>query len=221
MTEAEWLVSADAAAMGAVLARRKRASDRVLRLYMAAFWGWQAHRLEAPADQDRLLQRAAWIADWADTGTVPAEASARTTFVFYNRDARAGFLSTVRAPRQWANGAPAVERAVWALREVFGNPFATRRKRKGDPRRGWMFDPSWRTATVGTLARQMYESGNFSAMPILADALQDAGCDNADILHHCRDKTDPHPAPAGRLPAHQPGEHVRGCWVLDLILEKQ
>jgi hypothetical protein len=39
-------------------------------------------------------------------------------------------------------------------------------------------------------------------MPILADALEDAGCDNADILNHCR----------------QPGEHVRGCWVVDLVL---
>jgi hypothetical protein len=41
-------------------------------------------------------------------------------------------------------------------------------------------------------------------MPILADALEDAGCDNADILSHCR----------------QPGAHVRGCWVVDLVLGK-
>ena len=54
------------------------------------------------------------------------------------------------------------------------------------------------------LAKQMYELWNFSAMPILADALQDAGCHNADILDHCRG----------------PGPHVRGCWVVDLILSK-
>jgi hypothetical protein len=67
------------------------------------------------------------------------------------------------------------------------------------------FSPSWRTDTVTALARQMCESRDFSALPILADALQDAGCDNAEILDHCRD----------------PGPHVRGCWVVDLVLGKE
>lgn len=67
------------------------------------------------------------------------------------------------------------------------------------------FSPSWHTDTALTLARQMYESREFSAMPILADALQDAGCENADILAHCRG----------------PGPHVRGCWVVDLVLGKE
>ena len=64
--------------------------------------------------------------------------------------------------------------------------------------------PAWRTDTALSLARQMYESRDFSAMPILADALQDAGCDSDDILNHCRG----------------PGPHVRGCWVVDLVLGK-
>lgn len=63
---------------------------------------------------------------------------------------------------------------------------------------------SWLTSDVLALARQMYESRDFSAMPILADALQDAGCDNPDVLNHCR----------------EPGVHVRGCWVVDLVLGK-
>jgi hypothetical protein len=50
----------------------------------------------------------------------------------------------------------------------------------------------------------MYESRDFSAMPILADALQDAGCESTTILDHCR----------------EPGPHVRGCWVVDLVLRK-
>jgi hypothetical protein len=62
------------------------------------------------------------------------------------------------------------------LRDVFGNPF-----------RPVAFNPEWRTDTAVTLARTMYESRDFNAMPILADALQDAGCDNADVLDHCRD----------------------------------
>lgn len=65
--------------------------------------------------------------------------------------------------------------------------------------------PSWLSSTVLILAQQMYESRDFSAMPILADALQDTGCDSADILSHCRG----------------PGPHVRGCWVVDLVLGKE
>ncbi len=53
------------------------------------------------------------------------------------------------------------------VRDIFGNPF-----------RPVAFSPSWRTDTAVAVARQMYESRDFSAMPILADALQDAGCDN-------------------------------------------
>jgi hypothetical protein len=76
---------------------------------------------------------------------------------------------------------------------VFGNPF-----------RPAAIDPAWQTTTVITLARQMYEARDFSAMPILADALQDAGCENADVLDHCRGG----------------GPHTCGCWVLDLLLGK-
>jgi hypothetical protein len=66
-------------------------------------------------------------------------------------------------------------------------------------------DLKWRTDIVLSLASQMYDLREFSAMPILADTLQDAGCDNTDILDHCRG----------------PGQHVRGCWVVDLILGKK
>jgi hypothetical protein len=78
------------------------------------------------------------------------------------------------------------------LRELFGNPF-----------RPVVIESAWRTSTVVSLAREMYEAHEFSAMPILADALQDAGCDNEDVLHHCRDAA----------------THIRGCWVVDLILD--
>ena len=81
------------------------------------------------------------------------------------------------------------------LRDIFGNPF-----------RPVAFASDWRTDTAVAIAFLMYESRDFSAMPILADALQDAGCDSADVLDHCRD---PH------------GVHVRGCWVVDLVLGKE
>jgi hypothetical protein len=69
------------------------------------------------------------------------------------------------------------------------------------PFRPVTIDPCWLTSTVVSLARQMYESRDFSPIPILADALQDAGCDNDAILNHCRGE----------------GVHVRGCFVVDLV----
>jgi len=63
---------------------------------------------------------------------------------------------------------------------------------------------AWLTPAVVSTARSIYRDHAFDRMPILADALQDAGCTNDDILNHCR----------------QPGEHARGCWVVDLILGK-
>jgi hypothetical protein len=78
------------------------------------------------------------------------------------------------------------------LRDIFGNPFSHA-----------TFDPLLRTSTATAIAKQMYDTREFSAMPILADALEDAGCDSEDILNHCRE-------------AQQ--VHVRGCWVVDLVL---
>jgi hypothetical protein len=91
------------------------------------------------------------------------------------------------------------------LRDIFGNPF-----------RPVTLNPSWRTSAVVALATSIYEERAFDRMPILADALEDAGCDNADILAHCRD---PHLLESrGALPPRTP--HVRGCWVVDLVLGK-
>ena len=63
----------------------------------------------------------------------------------------------------------------------------------------------WRTPNVVSLAEAIYEQRAFDRLPILADALMDAGCDDADMLAHCQ---------AGGL-------HARGCWVVDLILGKE
>jgi hypothetical protein len=67
------------------------------------------------------------------------------------------------------------------------------------------FPDSWRTESAVSLARTAYNTRNFTLLPILADALEEAGCDHADILSHCRDPK---------------GTHARGCWVVDLVLNK-
>jgi hypothetical protein len=80
------------------------------------------------------------------------------------------------------------------VREIFGNPF-----------RPVAVDPSWTGRTVTGLARAIYKDRAFDRLPILADALEDAGCTVADILAHCRGG----------------GEHVRGCWVVDLLTGRE
>ena len=80
------------------------------------------------------------------------------------------------------------------LRDIFGNPF-----------RPVSLESNWLTIDSVSVARGIYDGRAFERMPILADALQDAGCDNEEILGHCRGD----------------GPHVKGCWVVDLVLGKQ
>jgi hypothetical protein len=79
------------------------------------------------------------------------------------------------------------------IRCIFGNPF-----------RPVAFAPEWRTPTAVALADAIYADRAFDRLPVLADALEEAGCDNLEVLAHCRG----------------PGPHARGCWVVDLILGK-
>jgi hypothetical protein len=91
---------------------------------------------------------------------------------------------------------PSVEQRVQAaiFKDIFGNPF-----------RPVTFDPRWRSEAAVSLARTAYDTRNFSLLPILADALEEAGCDHPDVLNHCRDRKQ---------------VHVRGCWVVDGVLGK-
>jgi len=98
---------------------------------------------------------------------------------------------------QWIKTGQDQDRLIceW-LRDLFGNPF---RLVSIDPR-----CVRWSDGTVVKLAQAVYEERAFDRLPILADALEEAGCTNQDIFGHCRSG----------------GEHVRGCWVVDLLLGK-
>lgn len=72
----------------------------------------------------------------------------------------------------------------------------------GNPFRPVAFDPSWKTPTAQAFAQGAYDGRDFSALPVLADVLEDAGCTDEQVLTHCRDG----------------GRHARGCWVLDAVL---
>jgi hypothetical protein len=83
------------------------------------------------------------------------------------------------------------------LHDIVGNPFHP-----------GTLDPSWREWNEGLIpkmAQAISAERTFDHLPILADALEEAGCTDTALLEHCRG----------------PGPHVRGCWVLDRILDKQ
>jgi hypothetical protein len=153
--------------------------------------------------EEELAEAAAGTtSDWTAAFACAEAASGESAFAAAEyASGNAAWAVADHGTPDWGNADPrhtqllTVEQALQTtlLRDIFGNPF-----------RPVAFDAARRTSTVVALAGQMYESRDHSAMPILADALQDAGCDN-DVLNHCRD-------------AKQ--VHVRGCWVVDLVLGK-
>jgi hypothetical protein len=92
-----------------------------------------------------------------------------------------------------------------AIRLREGEVAALLRDTAGNPFRPVSADPTGLTAAAVGLAQTIYADRAFDRLPILADALEEAGCDNADVLAHCRGG----------------GPHVRGCWVVDLVLGKR
>ncbi|QEL19234.1 SMI1/KNR4 family protein [Limnoglobus roseus] len=117
------------------------------------------------------------------------------------------FLQKVLEDLPGTGGEPHAARRLHCrlLRDVVLQPFrGTRGQRLSRKRRQAklsLLQREWQSATALGLAEGIYQDRAFDRMPILADALQDAGCENEDILSHCR----------------QPGEHIRGCWVVDLL----
>jgi hypothetical protein len=214
--EAEWLHGSDPEPM---LEDAHLASERKLRLFAAAccrrVWeqlGADARRavevaerhadgtaageeLDAarPAAGEPSDREAALVRSVTDRSVDAGDcASAAATF---HADSQTPRQDTPSEQEQWYE-AVSTESTAQAdlLRCVFGNPF-----------RPVVFDADWRTSTVVGIANQMYESGDFSSAPVLADAIQDAGCTSADVLDHLR----------------HGGQHARGCWVVDLVLGKE
>jgi hypothetical protein len=206
MTEAEWLACTEA--WQPLLYVRQYASVRRLRLVAAAYARWLqslpayandrpfADLIEEVADQpksrDELELRAyglpgsGWLLSHA-LGPDDTVGQAVSKLVWYAQ----GTEQELSQCRQ-----PAHARMIRTLREIFGNPFCATPVSSS-----WL---AWHGGAIPKMAQSIYDSRAFDRLPLLADALEDAGCDNADILSHCR----------------MPGEHVRGCWVVDLLLGK-
>lgn len=192
MTEAEWLECNRMKPMLAYL--QDKASERKLRLFACACvrqkWRWLNDRLresigvaENYADglvtQDTLRQ-----SHWATWAKAPSMSLHRACWLTFN---------SANATLEAAAVIPSPLRCL-LLRDMFGNPF-----RPTIINLVWL---TWHDGLLVSMAQKMYNDRDFLDMPILADALEEAGCTDADILSHCRG----------------PGPHVRGCWAVDLRL---
>jgi hypothetical protein len=225
MTEAEWLTCDDLTKMLRFL--RGDASGRKLRLFAVAccrnVWSLLSDQRSrdavelaerfADGQATEMERRSAQVAAKAAVAALyPAHedyaASAAANAV--SEDATAGInadaAAFTAAEAADTDDAPADE-TIWVaerlrqaalLLDIFGNPF-----------RPVSFDPTWATDTVRALAQAIYEdrtlpSGHLDnrRMSLLADTLEQVGCDDFDIPGHCR----------------RPGPHVRGCWVIDAVL---
>ncbi|WP_232068348.1 hypothetical protein [Gemmata obscuriglobus] len=229
MNETEWLTAREPWGMIAFI--RESASRRKLRLFACACCRQVLNPFAPP-----LVERAVTAAEMFADGEVGHSALLQTRAVVApasnaarraNVGSRVGYLchlwdaclaacwdgweadaaddaalATARAAADvpWpATGTPPADfyaelaNQADLLRDIFGNPFTS-----------CGLEPEWLTDTVIGMARSIYTEYTFDQLPVLADALQDAGCDSDPILNHCRSER----------------EHVRGCWVVDLLLSK-
>jgi hypothetical protein len=182
---------------GVTWSQKKRGAEQMAAYLAVMWWGERgnAERIEVESLALRLERtmppmdrppidgiEAAWLvshlsgADWD-------EGLARLRY-------REASLRRLRGAGRGASGAACAD----LLRDLFGNPI-----------RPITINSHWLTSNVLDLARTIYEERAFDRLPILADALMDAGCADEANLSHCRSE----------------GPHVRGCWVVDLILGKK
>jgi hypothetical protein len=209
MMEEEWLTGNDPRSMLDRL--RTTASQRKLRLFAAASFSRLIQLLPERCQRDgiSLLERMAEEAIPLNVIRRVMTEVRRTIPRMDHLDDPA--LAALMLYREFASSRVA-EHAISAV-EGLSHERAARRDEQGllvldvfaNPFRAIAFDPRWRTADTVGLARAIYDDRAFDRLPLLADALMDAGCADEQVLGHCRGD----------------GPHVRGCWVVDLVLGKE
>ena len=221
MTEQDWLNCGDPEPMLKFL--RGRVTERKLRLFAlhtGRRWNAENVRLQSRPEFGMALDLAEnmaedicpevelskvrqalgmWSATWAGGQTNVTGFNAATHII----STPVRFETALTVSTQWCrlaastpgtNGGTEALRQARLLQELFGNPF-----------RPVACDELWLTTDVLAMAKGIYLDRAFDRMPILADALQDAGCSTDSVLNHCRAENFP---------------HVRGCWVIDMLLGK-
>jgi hypothetical protein len=236
MTEDQWNSCIKPEVMLGWLCEQGRFSDRKFRLFACAccrrLWdclGDPCHRnlvtaIENHPDMNcedpelKVALDATAVQEWT-VGNEPIRWAVFHLRGIVNRTTKAanvlGLVSSVLLAAK--NKPPAVENELWIYIDAIIAPYAAA---EVEPRKlaalvrdvfGNPFQPvpalspavlAWNGATVRCLAQSMYDTRTFELMPVLADALGEAGCTDGAILEHCRG----------------PGPHVRGCWLIDLIV---
>jgi hypothetical protein len=213
MTESDWLTATGP--VDVLHPFRDVTSDRKLRLLVVAC----CRRIDGVmTDSGRLAVNAAeqyadgCISDdelhaiWAAVKQPKSEVRRHAAFAAKRASCNPGYspllgltatqsAAMLRVQPRYRNQERLTERTAQSIlaRCVFGNPF-----------RPAAFDPRWLSETAVAVAAGIYAERAFDRLPVLADALEEAGCDHPDVLAHCRG----------------PGPHARGCWVVDGVLGK-
>jgi hypothetical protein len=211
MTEAEWGACREPALMFMLLAQRVRPRKARLFAVVCCRIAWSAFRDQRTRNlidvTERFADRTASRAEMrvAAKAALAAEleaarhAESQEGLAAWHAASAAAILSgtgewdAMDAANVSFKLAMVLDRARQAevIRELFGNPFRPVERAA-----------AWRTEQAVALAHAAYATRDFSAMPLLAEALQHAGCSETSLLAHCR----------------EPSPHYRGCWVVDLLL---
>ena len=224
MTEAEWRACADPTPMLQFL--RGKVSERKLRLFACA-WGYllwgrmtDERSKQAVVTAERFADGLAARSELIAAFNAAQEAWKSIRVAFRGKDSQSekaarasgaskGAAEVARnaATPEWNYGAVRIsswrdtDKTVFLLstfaKDIFGSlPF-----RSPSLDLAWL---AWNDGAIRKLAQAIYDERAFGRLPLLADALEEAGCTDTAILAHCR----------------EPREHVRGCWVVDLLLGK-
>jgi hypothetical protein len=205
MDEQQWLESRDPANMVRFLLNaegrekpHRVITGRKLRLLIVALWRRMTWPWGGTASEEGAIRRAERGADgdegveWSGTGSDPGSIAV-------------AYLACCPRPAEGVMQVFAhlpvfldeTSKQANIVREVMGNPF-----RPIQVPRTWL---TWNNGTVWQLAEAIYHGRDWESLPLLADALEEAGCTEPDLLAHLRER----------------GPHVRGCWALDLLLGRQ
>jgi hypothetical protein len=212
-TEADWLACTDPTPMLEFL--KGKASDRKLRLFACA-----CDRCGRPfSHADTASMGIVGVERYADGyATADELRSLVSAWDFRGEEDNAWYRLSLPEPFQTTSAAQIARdvaasagysittyNAYSAARDKMANVLASLLRCMFSPFRPVTVNPAWPTPEVIALAQSIYDDRAFDRLPNLADALERAGCTNTDILAHCRSE----------------GPHVRGCWVLDLLLDKK
>jgi hypothetical protein len=204
--EAEWLSCEHAYDMVGEWLRRM--SNRKRRLFAVACARRVVHLL--PLHHLEAIEAAELYADGRIEKATLQEAHKRTWATARGPELNATACAVARQVSRLSDS-HAAWLGSWKAADVTENHDAERKPQAdllrdilGNPYHPVILDPTWLTPTVRSLSQGIYDERAFDRMPILADALEDAGCSDLQILEHCRGK----------------GPHARGCFVVDIILGK-